>query len=241
MNESPGLALCEESEGYARDRGDGWVVAYWDPYGCVWTIGMGSTGPDIKNGTTWTREHAVQRLQQGWDSAQAGVLRASPILRAYPLMLDALTDFAYNEGIGRYQSSTLRRYVNQQRWQDAAGQFARWNLAQGKIVPALVRRRAKERALFLSQLGSDGKASPSENSPQLPATSTPSQSDGEGQSLPIPSLPTRTEETGNTASPTLSRLVSNARMLASSWLTRLAAFLQPRNPTSSRDADQDIP
>ena len=149
---SPGFVLCQDSEGYARDRGDGWVIAYWDKYGRCWTIGFGSTGADIKKGTTWTRDHAVLRLQQGWDRAQAGVLRSSPILKAYPSMLDALTDFAYNCGIGAYQMSTLRRYVNQQRWQDASNELPKWNHAGGKVVNGLTIRRARERDLFLRDL-----------------------------------------------------------------------------------------
>lgn len=148
---TPGFQLCENSEGYAKDRGDGWVIAYWDAIGRCWTIGFGSTGADIKKGTTWTRDHAVLRLQQGWDKAQAGVLRASPILKAYPVMLDALTDFAYNCGIGAYQMSTLRRYVNAQRWQDASNELPKWNHAGGKVVNGLTIRRARERDLFLSQ------------------------------------------------------------------------------------------
>lgn len=149
---SPGFQLCIDSEGYAKDRGDGWVIAYWDANGRCWTIGFGSTGPDIKKGTTWTRDHAVLRLQQGWDNAQAGVLRASPILKAYPLMLDAITDFAYNCGVGAYQMSTLRRYVNAQRWQDASNELPKWNHAGGKVVNGLTVRRARERDLFLQQL-----------------------------------------------------------------------------------------
>lgn len=149
---SPGFVLCQDSEGYARDRGDGWVVAYWDKYGRCWTVGFGSTGPDIKKGTTWTRDHAVLRLQQGWDKAQSGVLRASPILSAYPNMLDAITDFAYNCGVGAYQMSTLRRYINAQRWLDGSNELPKWNHAGGQVVPGLTIRRARERDLFLRDL-----------------------------------------------------------------------------------------
>jgi lysozyme len=63
---------------------------------------------------------------------------------------DALCDFAFNVGAGNFRSSTLLRLVNAGNLAAAADQFARWNLAAGKVMPGLVKRRAAERALFLS-------------------------------------------------------------------------------------------
>jgi lysozyme len=149
---SSGLTICEESEGYARELSDGSVAAYWDTLGCVWTCGFGSTGVDVKSDTQWTREQAVERLLSGWNVARSGVLRASPCLAdpANANRLEAITDFAYNEGVGRYQGSSLRSYVNQGNWQAAAAEFPKWNLAGGKVQPGLVTRRAREQTLFVS-------------------------------------------------------------------------------------------
>lgn len=143
-----GIELTENQEGYANAQPDGSCVAYWDSIGCVWTIGFGCTGKDITRGTHWTRDYAVQRLQLAWNAARAGVLRASPILANYPNRLDACTDFAYNEGIGAFASSTLHSLINRQDWSAAAAQFARWDVGGGRVVAALVRRRASEAALF---------------------------------------------------------------------------------------------
>ncbi|MHB8272762.1 lysozyme [Bradyrhizobium sp.] len=153
---SPGLIICEESEGYARELPDGSVAAYWDTLGCVWTCGFGSTGLDVKSDTQWTREQAVESLLAGWNVARAGVLRASPCLadRANANRLEAITDFAYNEGVGRYQGSSLRSYVNRGNWQAAAAEFPKWNLAGGKVQPGLVTRRAKEQSLFSTRVSS---------------------------------------------------------------------------------------
>ena len=127
-------------------------MAYWDSLGCVWTIGFGSTGADVVAGTHWTRDQAGARLLEGWNVARAGVLRASPCLSApeNANRLDAITDFAYNEGVGRYQASSLRSYVNQGNFQAASLEFPKWNLAGGKVQAGLVTRRRLEQFLFLS-------------------------------------------------------------------------------------------
>lgn len=77
-----------------------------------------------------------------------GVLRASAGLLAHPGALAAMTDFAYNLGVGRYRSSTLRRCVDAGDWEGAREQLMRWTRGGGKVLPGLVRRRAAEGALF---------------------------------------------------------------------------------------------
>lgn len=147
-----GLDICEQSEGYADALPDGGCRAYWDDLGSVWTCGYGSTGPDVTSSTVWTRDQAVSALLEGWNVARAGVLRASPCL-SDPVnanRLDAITDFAYNEGVGRYQASSLRSYVNQGNFRAASLEFPKWNLAGGKVQAGLVTRRHLEQILFLA-------------------------------------------------------------------------------------------
>lgn len=244
--ETPGFILCMESEGYATDLGNGFVQAYWDRIGLVWTIGFGSTGKDIKKGTTWSRDHAVLRLQQGWNSAQAGVLRASPILSNYPVMLDALTDFAYNCGVGAYQASTLRRKVNSSDWIAASNEFPKWNHSQGKVVSGLTLRRAKERTLFLSQLSTAAQAPvprPSALPKTNPVDSTTPYSDGPSQ--PIAVGPVESQDSANTASTTASDSPSSPdvqgrtipEVVARFW-QGLVAVLQRHNQTTNDRRDE---
>lgn len=245
--ETPGFILCMDSEGYATDLGNGFVQAYWDAIGLVWTIGFGSTGSDIKKGTTWSRDHAVLRLQQGWTSAQAGVLRASPILSKYPLMLDAITDFAYNCGVGAYQASTLRRKVNALDWTAASNEFPKWNHSQGKVVAGLTVRRARERTLFLSQLSSAAQASREESgipSPKtIPVDSTISDSNGPSQ--PIPSSPTaspanaNSENSMSSAVPSIPADSSQTILgVVSRFWRGLVAVLQSHNRTTNDQRDE---
>lgn len=160
MASSPGLLICEKSEGYATAQPDGSCVAYWDAIGCVWTCGFGTTGPNVVSGTHWSRDEAESNLLLKWNEAREGVLRTSPVL-AQPEnynRLEAITDFAYNLGVGRYQGSSLRAYVDRLSWQQAADEFPKWDLAGGKVLRGLVIRRASERALFLTPV-----VSPSED------------------------------------------------------------------------------
>lgn len=76
----------------------------------------------------------------------------------------ALVSFTYNCGAGNLKKSTLLKKVNAGDFAGAAGEFAKWNRANGSVLKGLTRRRAAEAALFRS----DGAASPS--TPATPET-----------------------------------------------------------------------
>lgn len=138
--------LCKEFEGF-RAR------SYLCPAG-VETIGFGSTRyPDGRKVTLAdppiTRTEAEEILR--WQLERQflpGVLRCCPGLVAAPAALNAIVDFAYNLGVGRLQSSTLRRCINAGDWAGAREQLMRWTRGGGKVLPGLVRRRQAEAALL---------------------------------------------------------------------------------------------
>ena len=139
-----GVRLVQEFEGCKLE-------AYPDPGtgGEPWTIGFGSTGPDIGPGTVWTQEEADARFVDDLTKFGDGVDR----LVRVPLtdnQFAALVSFAYNVGLGALAGSTLLRKLNAGDYQGAADQLPRWNKAGGRVLPGLVRRRAAERDLFLS-------------------------------------------------------------------------------------------
>ena len=76
------------------------------------------------------------------------MLKASPGLLARPRALGALTDFAYNLGVGRYRGSTLRRRVDAGDWDGAREELAKWTRGGGRVLPGLVRRRQAEAVLM---------------------------------------------------------------------------------------------
>ena len=78
----------------------------------------------------------------------AGVLKASPTLITNPRALGAMADFAYNLGVARYRSSTLRRKIDVQDWDAAKEELMKWVRGGGKVLPGLVKRRTAECALL---------------------------------------------------------------------------------------------
>lgn len=144
--------LCKHFEGF-RSK----------PYKCpagVPTIGYGSTY--YANGTKVTMadpsisQAAAEQLlmRELHHSYLPGVLRLCPglyphaILNNDPGIINAITDFTYNLGVGRLQTSTLRRKLNAQDWEAAKVELKKWRRGGGRILPGLVRRRAAECGLF---------------------------------------------------------------------------------------------
>jgi lysozyme len=73
-----------------------------------------------------------------------GVLRNCPILITDERRANAVVDFAYNCGVGRLQTSTLRRKINAQDWVGAQEQLMLFVRGGGKVLPGLVKRRKAE-------------------------------------------------------------------------------------------------
>jgi len=64
---------------------------------------------------------------------------------------DALVCFVYNIGIGAFDRSTLRFFLNKGDRAAAANEFLRWNKAKGIPVEGLTRRRMAEAKMFLGE------------------------------------------------------------------------------------------
>lgn len=125
------------------------LTAYQDAVG-IWTIGYGSTGPNVREGLVWTQAQADDDLRRRLVYEFApGVIKA--LHRPYtPQQLAAMVCLAYNIGIKAFASSTLVRLFNLGDNVAAESQFARWNKAGGKVLNGLASRRAAEAALFAS-------------------------------------------------------------------------------------------
>ena len=153
MTPSPDcIKLVQEFEGCARKRPDGTIEAYPDPAsgGDPWTIGWGTTGPDVKKGVVWTQKQCDDRFTAHLAEFAEKV---SKILGSTPTtqrQFDAMVSFAYNLGPGNLASSTLLKKHKAGDHAGAAAEFAKWNKAAGRILPGLVRRRAAEAALYAS-------------------------------------------------------------------------------------------
>lgn len=129
--------LVKESEGCKLD-------AYKCPAG-VWTIGWGTTGKGITEGTSWTQYTADRVLNADCYLALQSAHAASPTLKDQSVYKQAaIADFVYNLGIGKYMKSTLKQRVDAGQWEAAKFELRRWVNGGGKVLPGLVKRREKE-------------------------------------------------------------------------------------------------
>ena len=140
-----GIALIKRFEGLELE-------AYQDIAG-VWTIGYGHTGPDVQPGMRISEREAEELLLRDLRPRENAVdqLTSTPLNQNE---FDSLVSFAYNVGIDAYQRSTARARLNRGDRMGAANALAWWNKATvGGVlreVLGLTRRRAAERALFLT-------------------------------------------------------------------------------------------
>ena len=72
-----------------------------------------------------------------------GVVKLCPNVGT-PERMAALIDFAFNLGLGRLKSSTLRKRVNSGQWDLVPGELRKWNKGGGKVLRGLTLRREAE-------------------------------------------------------------------------------------------------
>lgn len=140
---SKGYNLIKKFEGLA-------TTSYKCPAG-VLTIGYGHTGKDVVKGMVITELYADELLKADVAKLERSLIKA---LNADEIVVnqnqfDALISFSYNLGVTRLVNSTLWRYLKDGNIKAAAGQFIRWNKANGKVLQGLTFRREAEAKLFL--------------------------------------------------------------------------------------------
>jgi GH24 family phage-related lysozyme (muramidase) len=126
--------------------------AFQDAQG-TWTIGYGHSSidgaPAVGPGMTITRDEAVKILTRDLEAFSAGV-KSAITATLNDEQFSALVSFAYNVGLGNFRNSLVLKSVNARRFDQVPAELAHWVRAEGKVLPSLIRRRAAEAALFLS-------------------------------------------------------------------------------------------
>lgn len=61
-----------------------------------------------------------------------------------PGRLAAISDFAYNLGVGNLKASTLRKRILAEQWDLVPTELRKWVRGGGRVLPGLVSRRAAE-------------------------------------------------------------------------------------------------
>lgn len=134
------FALIRKSEGLR-------LKAYRDGGG-VLTIGYGHTGPDVAQNKKITVDEAEALLNTDATHAADSVLQLTNGVVSQG-QLDALTDFVFNLGSSKLQSSTLLKKHKAGNYAGAAAEFGRWIYDNGRIAEGLIKRRACETHLYL--------------------------------------------------------------------------------------------
>lgn len=114
----------------------------------VWTICTGDTN-NVRPGMVETKEGCQKRLEAQLVAFSTKVLQCTPGLKDKPYPLASAVSLAYNIGAPAYCSSTVAVKFNRGDIKGACDGFLAWNKAGGKVLPGLVNRRAKERAICL--------------------------------------------------------------------------------------------
>lgn len=130
-------------------------IGHWEgcelkAYRCsagVWTLGYGHT-EGVKEGDTCTAEEAASWLVEDIESRQKALAHYinKPVTEGQFI---ALTSLVFNVGVSNLLKSKLLRKLNAGDFEGAAKEFLDFDLANGKKVPGLTRRRKAENELFL--------------------------------------------------------------------------------------------
>lgn len=143
-----GLALIKEYEGF---KSKPYLDAVSKP-----TIGYGAT--HYADGTPVTikdapisQDQASLLLQELLNTEFCPKVEKLIKVPVTDQQFSAVVCFTYNLGAHNLEQSTLLSCLNHKNYNDAAEQFGKWVKAGGQTLPGLVRRRAAEKALFLSK------------------------------------------------------------------------------------------
>lgn len=119
------------------------LTAYQDGAG-IWTIGYGHT-QGVHRGDCITSYQAEQFLKEDLVRFEKSASACRRIRTQG--QFDAVVDFCYNCGIGNWNKSTLKSYIDSGRatW-EIQEQFLRWVNAGGRKMGGLVTRRIWEAA-----------------------------------------------------------------------------------------------
>lgn len=143
MDLKPAVALIREFESCK-------LKAYKDPVG-IWTIGYGTT-KGVRPGMVITQPIAEALMQQEIHDVCLPAIKRLVKVACTNNEICAMISFSYNVGIGALGRSTLMRKLNANASdQEVADEFLKWNMAGGKVLSGLVRRRKAERELFLTR------------------------------------------------------------------------------------------
>lgn len=131
---------------------EGLRLSSYQDQASIWTIGYGSTGPEIGPGLTISEEQAESFLREDVLYFEKVVNEALKV-KVNQNEFDALVSFSYNVGPNAFRTSTLLKLLNDGSDKTViASEFLKWvKIGDGKLSEGLKRRREAEKSLFLTK------------------------------------------------------------------------------------------
>ena len=123
------------------------LEAIWDKTGKVWMIGYGHSPGDVKQGDKITAQQAEDLLKKDLEKFE----RYASVVRGIRTQgqFDAVVDFMYNCGVGNWNKSTLKKYIEAGRkTYEIQKEFLKWTKSGGIELGGLVTRRIWEANRF---------------------------------------------------------------------------------------------
>lgn len=131
--------------------GKQYLKAYLDAVG-VATACDGIATKDIRLGQTYTEAQCATMLERELIVHAEGVIKCIPGVYGRTNQAIAIVSLAYNVGVSMVCKSSIARFWNAGQWRAGCDFFPRYKFAGGRVLPGLVARRARERAICLKEL-----------------------------------------------------------------------------------------
>lgn len=128
---------------FEAPNGEPVLKAYPDPLTGAepWTIGLGSTGPDIHKDTVWTRDQCLHRFYNDYAVAQAGAAKVIGMPTWSGLSVPrqcVLSDMVYN--IGSHRLEEFHKMLDAIRRHN-------WQWAHDELLDSAYAKQVKGRAI----------------------------------------------------------------------------------------------
>lgn len=117
------------------------------------TIGYGTRldyHPEIKKGVCITEPKATELLRKDLDTLVTPVIKQNIKVKLKQNQIDALYSLIHNIGVNNFVNSNVLKLINKRRFTKMKKDWQEFQLADGRVLKGLVRRRQEELALFFS-------------------------------------------------------------------------------------------
>jgi lysozyme len=117
------------------------------------TIGYGTRldyHPEIKKDVCITEPKATELLKKDLDKLVTPVIKDNVKIKLKQNQIDALYSLIYNIGMDNFIESNLLKMLNKKKFKNMKKDWQEFQMADGKVLKGLVRRRQEELSLFFA-------------------------------------------------------------------------------------------